>query len=59
MYQLQEVHLVEALIEADQRGVEVTVVMDYGDNWWPEYDLDANHGMATTMLAAGVDVFWF
>mgnify|MGYP003732703563 CR=1 FL=1 len=59
MYQLQEVHLVEALIAAKQRGVDVTVVMDYGDNWWPEYDLDANRGMATTMLSAGIDVYWF
>lgn len=59
MYQLQDIHLVEALIAAQQRGVHVTVVMDYGDNWWPEYDLDANRGMATTMLGAGVDVYWF
>ncbi|NDH23921.1 MAG: hypothetical protein EBY49_08245 [Actinobacteria bacterium] len=34
MYLLHEVHLVEAMIDAQNRGVDVTVVLDYGDNWW-------------------------
>ena len=59
MYQLHEPHLVEAMIRAQERGVEVTVVLDYGDNWWTEYNMDTHQGMATTLLAAGVDVFWF
>lgn len=59
MYQLQHVELVDALIQAHQRGVEVTVVLDYGDNWWNEFDLDNNRGMATTLLAEGIDVYWF
>ncbi|MGB0951264.1 MAG: phospholipase D-like domain-containing protein, partial [Poseidonia sp.] len=59
MYLLHEVHLVEAMIDAQNRGVNVTVVLDYGDNWWNEYDLDTQRGMATTLLAAGVDVHWF
>ena len=59
MYQLHEPHLVEAMIAAQQRGVEVTVVLDYGDNWWKQYELDNNRGMATTLLASGADVYWF
>ena len=59
LYQLQEVHLVEALLEAQARGVEVTVVLDYGDTWWTQYDTDTQAGMATTLLAGGVDVYWF
>ena len=59
MYLLHEVHLVEAMIEAQNRGVSVTVVLDYGDNWWNQYDLDTQRGMATSLLAAGVDVYWF
>ena len=35
------------------------MVLDYGDNWWTEYNMDTHQGMATTLLAAGVDVFWF
>ena len=59
MYLLQEVHLVEAMINAQNRGVDVNVVLDYGDNWWKQYELDTQRGMATTLLAAGVDVKWF
>ena len=59
MYQLQEVHLVEAMINAQNRGVDVNVVLDYGDNWWSEFALDTQRGMATSLLAAGVDVKWF
>lgn len=59
MYLLHEVHLVEAMIDAQNRGVDVNVVLDYGDNWWNQYDLDTQRGMATTLLAAGVDVKWF
>ena len=59
LYQLKEVHLVEALMDAQARGVNVTVVLDYGDSWWNENDMDNQQGMATTMLAAGVEVYWF
>ncbi len=59
LYQLQEAHLVEALLDAQARGVDVTVVLDYGDNWWSQYDMDTQRGMATTLLAGGVDVYWF
>ena len=59
MYLLHEVHLVEAMIAAQNRGVNVTVVLDYGDSWWKQYDLDTQRGMATELLAAGVDVHWF
>ncbi len=59
LYQLQEVHLVQAMIDAHNRGVEVTVVLDYGDDWWNQYDMDTQRGMATQLLSAGVDVHWF
>ena len=59
MYLLQEVHLVQAMIDAQNRGVDVTVVLDYGDSWWKQYDLDTQRGMATELLSAGVQVSWF
>ena len=59
MYLLQEVHLVEAMVNAQNRGVDVNVVLDYGDSWWQQFDLDTQRGMATTLLNAGVDVKWF
>ena len=59
MYMLHEVHLVQALIDAENRGVEVNVVLDYGDNWWKQYEMDTHRGMATELLAAGVNVMWF
>tara|TARA_B100000900_G_C20598936_1_gene724675 strand:+ start:159 stop:5024 length:4866 start_codon:yes stop_codon:yes gene_type:complete len=59
MYLLHEANLVQAMIDAQNRGVDVNVVLDYGDNWWKQYDLDTQRGMATELLAAGVDVKWF
>lgn len=59
LYQLQHPQLAHALIDAQQRGVEVTVVLDYGDDWWSQYELDTQRGMATTLLSGDVDVFWF
>ena len=59
MYLLQEVHLVQAMIDAQNRGVDVTVVLDYGDSWWKQHDLDTQRGMATELLSAGVQVSWF
>ena len=59
MYLLHEANLVHALIDAQNRGVDVNVVLDYGDSWWKQYDLDTQRGMATELLAAGVDVKWF
>ena len=59
MYHLHDVHLVEALIAADNRGVEVTVVMDAGDTWWSEQAMDAQRGMAVALLNGGVNTLWF
>ena len=59
LYQLQEAHLVQALIDANNRGVDVRVVLDYGDSWWNQYDMDAQKGMATHLKQAGVAVYWF
>jgi hypothetical protein len=35
------------------------VVLDYGDSWWNQYDMDTQKGMATHLKQAGVDVYWF
>jgi phosphatidylserine/phosphatidylglycerophosphate/cardiolipin synthase-like enzyme len=59
LYQLQHAQLVHALIDAQQRGVEVSVFLDYGDDWWSQYELDTQRGMATTLLSNGVEVHWF
>ena len=59
MYHLHDAHLVEALIAASDRGVNVTVVMDAGDTWWSEQAMDAQRGMAVTLLNGGVNALWF
>ena len=59
LYQLHQAQLVNALIDAQNRGVEVIVVLDAGDDWWTPYELDMQLGMATELLAAGVAVLWF
>lgn len=59
MYHLHDIHLVEALIAAQNRGVNVTVVMDAGDTWWSEQAMDAQRGMAVALLNGGVNALWF
>ena len=59
LYQLQNPHLVEALVNAENRGVDVTVVLDAGDTWWSNHDLTTQRGMAVTLVEGGVNVLWF
>ena len=59
IYQFHSDVLAEALINAHERGVEVTVTIDAGDTWWTEYELDQNRGIAVALLQAGIDVRWF
>ena len=59
LYQLQDPHLVEAMVNAAGRGVDVTVVLDAGDTWWNNRDLTTQRGMAVTLLEGGVNVLWF
>ena len=59
MYQIQHPLIVEALIDAEERGVEVSIVLDAGESWWKNYDLETQKGMAAELVDNGVEVFWF
>ena len=59
IYQFHSDVLAEALINAHERGVAITVIIDAGDSWWTDYELEQNKGIAVTLLQAGIDVKWF
>ena len=56
VYQITEANMVHALIRAAERGVEVQVVMDAGDDWWDEAALRNVDGMAASLSEAGIEV---
>ena len=56
VYQIQEPNLVHALLRAAERGVDVRVVMDAGDEWWSASDLRDVDGMSAVMQEAGIEV---
>jgi phosphatidylserine/phosphatidylglycerophosphate/cardiolipin synthase-like enzyme len=60
VYQLSEARLVQALIDAQGRGVDVTVVLDAGSpGFWSDYDMLNQYGMASELVKAGVTTYWF
>ena len=59
VYQFHSNHLAQALMDAHDRGVHVHVVLDAGDTWWNDYDLDQHKGVAATLSNYGIDVQWF
>ena len=59
LYQIEQPNLVQALIEAHNRGVEVTVVLNYAEYWWNNYDKNNQIGTANVLATAGIDTFWF
>ena len=60
VYQLSEPRLVNALIDAQARGVDVTVVLDAGSpGFWSDFDMINQYGMASELVKGGVTTYWF
>ena len=60
IYQLSEPRLVQAMIDAQERGVDVTVVLDAGSQgFWSDFDMMSQYGMASELVKAGVTTYWF
>lgn len=60
VYQLQQMNLFNALLDAQNSGVAVTVVLDAGDEYfWSNYDMEMQYGLAAELSNAGANVIWF
>ena len=59
IYQLHHVNLAYALIQAQTRGVEVTVVIHEPENWWSQSEISQSRGIAYELENSGVDVLQF
>ena len=60
VYQLSEPRLAQALIDAQNRGVDVTVVLDAGSQgFWSDFDMINQYGIASELVKAGVTTYWF
>ena len=59
IYILQSSELSQALIDAQNRGVEVTVVLNEPEDWWNQNDKQAQEAYAHSLHQAGISVNWF
>ena len=59
VYQLHHSYLVQSLIDAKQRGVDVVIVIHEPENWWSEYDVSQSEGMAWELENSGINVLQF
>ena len=62
LYQMQDSYLVQALLDALQRGVSVELMLDpgcYNCNIWSETDLQYKNDFAYTLIQAGATVYEF
>ena len=59
LYQIEQPNLVQALIEAHNRGVQVTVVLNHAEYWWNNYDKNNQLGTANYLATAGINTLWF
>jgi len=59
LYQIEQPNLVQALIEAHNRDVDVTVVLNAAEYWWNNYDKNNQLGTANILATAGINTFWF
>ena len=62
LYQMQDAYLVQALLDALQRGVSVEIMLDpgcYNCNIWSETDLQYKNDFAYTLIQAGATVYEF
>mgnify|MGYP001594067055 FL=1 len=60
VYQLQQMNLFNAILDAQNSGVDVTIVLDAGDEYfWSNYDMNMQYGLAAELSNAGANVLWF
>jgi len=59
MYIIQSSELTQALIDAKNRGVDVTVVLNEPEDWWNPNDKDAQEAYAYALKEGGISVHWF
>ena len=59
VYHLHHVNLVYSLIQAQNRGVEVTVVIHEPETWWSDSEVSQSKGMAYELENSGVTVMQF
>ena len=62
LYQMQDAYLVQALLDALQRGVTVEIMLDpgcYNCNIWSETDLQYKNDFAYALIQAGAVVYEF
>ena len=59
VYQLHHVNLVYSLMEAQNRGVDVTVVIHEPESWWSQSQVAQSDGMAYELENSGVTVMQF
>ncbi|MDP6866800.1 MAG: lamin tail domain-containing protein, partial [Candidatus Poseidoniaceae archaeon] len=59
IYILQSTELTQALIDAHNRGVDVTVVLNEPEDWWNSNDKVAQEAYAYALKEVGIGVHWF
>jgi len=59
VYQLHHPNLAMALIQASDRGVDITVVIHEPEEWWGSYNVGQSLGIAWELENADVDVLQF
>ncbi|CAI8328495.1 MAG: Cardiolipin synthase B [Euryarchaeota archaeon UBA443] len=59
LYILQSSELTQALTDAHNRGVDVTVVLNEPEDWWNSNDKVAQEAYAYALKQAGISVHWF
>ena len=59
MYIIQSSELTQALIDAQSRGVDVTIVLNEPEDWWNYNDKVAQEAYAYALKEGGISVHWF
>jgi phosphatidylserine/phosphatidylglycerophosphate/cardiolipin synthase-like enzyme len=59
VYQFHHTNLAMALIDAQNRGVDVTVVIHQPESWWDAYTVGQSLGIAWELESYGIDVLQF
>ena len=59
VYQLHHTNLAMGLIDANNRGVDVTVVIHEPESWWDSYTIGQSLGIAWELESYGIDVLQF
>ena len=59
LYIIQSSELTQALIDAQSRGVDVTVVLNEPEDWWNYNDKVAQEAYAYALKEGGMSVNWF